>query len=317
MQKFLSNTQLFYPSVLLAELIIFFAAKAISPVQFDYSFLLSTGVLILILLLLEKLVFHIFKVPYSETRVILLMFLFFSPIIQLNLFLSFNKFMSAFFLLFAFLNYSQFVKELKKKYLLFSFFSIIFSIYFYSYTLAAVLPLLIFIIIKSGWKGIIYFIGCIVFFYFFFNAEILNVEQLNQWKPDNLFKSEFDLISYYVANFIFAFFPLFHPLIFIPGIIVLPFIRVEDFEEPVIKISAVSFVISAFFISGFPFQQFSMLIITFPLLLIILFPSVRRVIHLTEYFRPHYIRFLPFIVLIIQMSLFIFLLISNEQMYFK
>ena len=315
--KFLSKNHFFYPSLLVLELIIFFAGKAISPFEISYSFFVSAGALILTVLTVEKMVREIYKTPHSDIRVILLMFLFLSPIFQLNLFLSYNKFLSIFFLLFAFLNYLLFEKEFKRTCLLFSFLSIIFSTYFYSYAFVAALPLLIFIIIKARWKGMIYFMILIVLLYLVFTSDYVSLTHLSSWNISNWFRSGFDLTSYNSINIIFAFFPVLHPIIFIAGILVLPFIRFSDFEEPVLKISAISFIIYSLFIAGFPFQHFSTLIITFPALIIILFPAILRVIHLTEYFRPKFIKTLPYFVFILQIALLSFFLLSDEHIYFK
>jgi hypothetical protein len=309
--RFLSDQKVFYPVCMLISCILLFATYLLAEAKPDFLLaVLNIIAFVFTILLIEKIITEIYNGPLVEVRGILMLFLLLSPYIQYNQYMTSNVYLSLFFFVFAFFNYVLYEKSTDKWFLMISILAVIFLTYFYSYSLVAFLPVFLLIIFKAKWYGVFYFIITAAVITLLLKFNFIAYYLIIQWDLNNFFSSNYGLISYKTPNILFAFFPLFHPIFFSAGIVVLPLIRTEDFESDALKITFVSYVFYALFVAGLPFQHYDMLIITFPFIFIILYPAITRVINLTEYFRPGFKRYLPYFTLVIQLFLF-FLLVTG------
>ncbi len=100
-----------------------------------------------------------------------------------------------------------------------------------------------------------------------------------EWNVANLFKSEFltadGLQTYTLPNIVYCFSNLYSPGYFFAGLIVLFFTRKIFFKEPFIKIVLLSWYSYAFFVGCIPFQNNRVLLLSFPLVLVFLFPAAQ------------------------------------------
>ena len=135
-----------------------------------------------------------------------------------------------------------------------------------------------------------------------------------QWNPVNFFKASFSstdgLQHYRQWNILFVFFNWFHPAYFFPGIFLRLFIRKEDFQKPEIRWLTVVVIGYAWYLAGLRYQNMRYLILTFPFILVILFPAFRRAIEFLK--MKISFQIILFFVMIIQLSLFAY---SSKPLY--
>jgi|SRR6185312_12931610 len=105
-------------------------------------------------------------------------------------------------------------------------------------------------------------------------------EWYNTWSPLNLFRRQFNTSdgysSYFFYNIFYSFFNLFHPAFCFAGIILL-FASLLTGYRKLKSYGLVTYIISillyAIFMAGIPFQDMRYLLLTFPFILLILFPG--------------------------------------------
>jgi len=102
------------------------------------------------------------------------------------------------------------------------------------------------------------------------------------WSIMNWFKSGFHGIngyqSYHQPNIIYVFYNFFHPAYLFCGIVFLFFLKKQDFSTLVSKWLLFSILVYALFLAGFDSQNMRFLILSFPLVLILLFPAFERLV---------------------------------------
>ena len=126
------------------------------------------------------------------------------------------------------------------------------------------------------------------------------------WKVKNFFLSEFHtpegVQNYRLPNLLYAFGNFYHPGYIFAGLVLLLFLRLIDFKGIFIKITLAGIVIYAIFLAGMAFQNQRFLVISFPLVLLILYPAFSRI---WETYCPKWMKGLVWIaVFILQFGLF-------------
>ena len=298
--KFLSKSGFFYTGCLIVcgLLYLFTAINSYS----SHLVFTITNIFILVFtaLLAEKIITVIYKGPLVEVRLIIFLLLLLSPYFQFYLSQAAFEYFSIFFMMFAFFNYALFEKSNEKGFILISVFSILFSTYFYAYSLIALLPLLVINFLKAKWTGLLYTLTFLIAAYLLYYYNYLNFNFIFEWEISNFFSSGLNSSEYKTLNIIFSFFPFFHPAFMLAGILAIPFARRYDIAAETIQIMVISIFLYLFFIAGLSFQHFNMLIITFPLIIILFYPAFTRIINLTEYFRPTLKKYFPFLIMFLQ-----------------
>ncbi|MCO6175112.1 hypothetical protein NHF50_08630 [Flavobacterium sp. NRK F10] len=108
-------------------------------------------------------------------------------------------------------------------------------------------------------------------------TEFLQHNWLKSWSVQNFYKRSFttpDGTNYnFLPNIIYAFSSLFHPRYLFSGILFFPFLFKNFLKKRAVILLTLSFLAYSFFLSGIPFQNSRFLIVSFPLLLIILYPG--------------------------------------------
>lgn len=106
-------------------------------------------------------------------------------------------------------------------------------------------------------------------------TEFLNHNWLKDWSVTNFYKNSFTTVdgtSYnLLPNILYAFSSLFHPSYFLFGFLFIPFFIKANKITIEIKILILSFITYGLFLAGIPFQNNRFLLLSFPLILIILF----------------------------------------------
>ena len=97
------------------------------------------------------------------------------------------------------------------------------------------------------------------------------------WDALNLFKTTFFTADgrqgYSLPNIVYCFSNLFSPGYFFIGLVLLFFVKKSFFQNPFLKIIMLSWFAYSIFIGGIPFQNNRVLLLSFPLVLISLFPA--------------------------------------------
>lgn len=137
------------------------------------------------------------------------------------------------------------------------------------------------------------------------SAEFLQHEWLKNWSIFNFFKKSFTTVdgisTNLFPNIIYAFSSVFHPRYFLFGLISIPFIITKIKRSFEIKTILLSFIIYGLFLAGIPFQNNRFLLLSFPLILILLFPSFQFLVNKIKH--TYIKKSLFFIVILIQISL--------------
>jgi hypothetical protein len=124
------------------------------------------------------------------------------------------------------------------------------------------------------------------------------------WNPLNFFKNAFNTVDgnykYIFPNIIYGFCSLVHPGFIFLGIIFLLFFRKNILQSQEVKILIVAVFIYAIFISGIPFQNLRFLLLSFPAIILIFYPSY---IKITDKLKK-YNTFLFISIIIIQLLFF-------------
>lgn len=124
------------------------------------------------------------------------------------------------------------------------------------------------------------FIACLLFLPHFIirqhnTTEFLNHNWLKDWSVTNFYKNSFTTVdgtSYnLLPNILYAFSSVYHPLYFLFGVVFIPFfIKAIKFSIEV-KTLILSICTYGLFLAGIPFQNNRFLLLSFPLIIIILF----------------------------------------------
>ena len=131
---------------------------------------------------------------------------------------------------------------------------------------------------------------------------------LQRWSLEHFFSLNFNTeegnYHYSFPNFLYVFFHFIHPGFLFPGFALLFAIRKKDFAERDIKILLLLTIVYALFLCGIPFQNLRFLLLTFPFVLILLFPAFMRIY---KQFSTNHIRMkiILIAIVVIQLSLFI------------
>jgi hypothetical protein len=108
------------------------------------------------------------------------------------------------------------------------------------------------------------------------------LKNIQFWNIANWFKADFHTIdgdqNFHQPNIVYAFFNVFHPAYLFAGIPLLIFIRREDFTNKGVLIISLPIVFYALFLAGFYTQNMRYLLMSFPLILVILFPAFTRLL---------------------------------------
>ncbi len=113
-------------------------------------------------------------------------------------------------------------------------------------------------------------------------TEFLQHDWLKSWSITNFYKRSFTTPdgtnSNFLPNIIYAFSSLFHPRYLFSGILFFPFLFKNFLKERAVILLIISFLGYSLFLSGIPFQNSRFLALSFPLLLIILYPSFQLLV---------------------------------------
>ncbi len=109
------------------------------------------------------------------------------------------------------------------------------------------------------------------------STQFLNHDWLTKWSFFNFFKSSFITVdgtsSNSLPNIIYAFSSLFHPRYLLIGILLFPFYIKTKIINSELKIILISFLTYNLFLAGIPFQNSRFLLLSFPLVIILLYPA--------------------------------------------
>ncbi|MCY7408991.1 MAG: hypothetical protein LH473_01845 [Chitinophagales bacterium] len=101
-----------------------------------------------------------------------------------------------------------------------------------------------------------------------------------QWQLANFIKTNFTSADgeqhYVLPNILFILTNLFHPAYLFAGIIFILFIQKKDFERTEIKMLIAAVAVYAFYLAGLSYQNMRYLLLTFPFIIIMLFPAFVR-----------------------------------------
>ncbi len=134
-------------------------------------------------------------------------------------------------------------------------------------------------------------------------------EWYDSWSPLNLFRRQFNTSngysSYFFYNICYAFFNVVHPAFCFAGIILLvASLRIRYSKLKSFKLTPyiISILLYAFFMAGIPFQDMRYLLLTFPFILLILFPGYE---YISSFLKKKNIRQCIMVgVVLIQLALF-------------
>jgi len=166
------------------------------------------------------------------------------------------------------------------------------------------------------WALIIPLILILIHFYFEVEtADLIKHKWLKEWSFTNFFKTKFNMSDGFqenlFPNFVYAFFPFYHiGFFFINGILFLFSIKeLKKYFKHNLIIITLSIIFYALFLAGAPFQNNRFLLLTYPLVLILLYPSFNRLIIFFDKYR-----LIIGLIIIIQLALFIRVISSNYQL---
>ncbi|MGZ5243231.1 MAG: ArnT family glycosyltransferase [Bacteroidia bacterium] len=124
---------------------------------------------------------------------------------------------------------------------------------------------------------------------------------IEDWSVINFFKSDFNTVdgkaSYRFPNIIYAFQNIFHHGFIFIGILLLPFVRIKDMASASTKVLATAFLLYGLFLAGIPFQNQRFLLLSFPVVLVLLFPAFSRAYPYLKESRLHKFFLFSFVVL--------------------
>jgi len=99
---------------------------------------------------------------------------------------------------------------------------------------------------------------------------------LQEWSVLNFFKTSFSTEGgahqYFWHNLIYAFSNIYHPRFLVIGFIFLPFLFQKKFAFINRNVITISVLLYALFLAGIPFQNNRFLLLSFPLIIVILYP---------------------------------------------
>jgi hypothetical protein len=135
------------------------------------------------------------------------------------------------------------------------------------------------------------------------------------WSLLNFFRRDFlnaDGWQHYSQwNIMYVIFNLVHPAFLFAGILLLIFVRKRDFISPVSQLLLSIILLYAGYLAGLQYQSLRYLLLTFPFILVLMFPAFLRVVNLL-YFRRIVSGIIVSIVIILQVCLFIY---SSKTIY--
>lgn len=132
-------------------------------------------------------------------------------------------------------------------------------------------------------------------------------EWYNTWSPLNLFRHQFNTTdgysSYFFYNVFYAFFNVFHPAFCFAGIALLVATMLAGYRRlKSLTPYLISVLLYALFMAGIPFQDMRYLLLSFPFVLLMLFPGYQ---YLAEFFKIKRVgRYIVVSVILIQLALF-------------
>lgn len=114
------------------------------------------------------------------------------------------------------------------------------------------------------------------------SLQFLSHQWLQTWNISNLLKSDFTTIDgqshNHFINFVYGFFSFGHPIFIFPGILLLAFaFKMKNFQMNTYqKLILSAILLYALFLSGIPFQNKRFLLLSFPLVIVFLFPTIKQ-----------------------------------------
>jgi hypothetical protein len=121
------------------------------------------------------------------------------------------------------------------------------------------------------------------------SLHFLSHQWLQSWQFVNLFKADFTTVDgvahNHFINLVYAFFSFFHPIFMVFGCVLLIAIawKRNFYINSSQKLILVSIVMYAVFLAGIPFQNKRFLLLSFPLVVVLLFPFIQQSIRLLKY----------------------------------
>lgn len=108
----------------------------------------------------------------------------------------------------------------------------------------------------------------------------LNNHLAGEWSFANYFANEFEGIegrhAYKLPNILSALSWMLHPVYFLPGVFLLPWVRRSDFSNPAMMSALAALVLITLLIAGLPLQNKRYVLTAFPLYLMVLGPAAGR-----------------------------------------
>ncbi len=114
--------------------------------------------------------------------------------------------------------------------------------------------------------------------------DFLNHNGLATWSVVNWFHRSFithqGISTYPLPNLVYGFFSVFHPGYLLPGLVLVFFLKKEDFQKREYLVLVASVVLYGLFMAGIPQQNMRFLLLTFPAVIMVMFPAFARAIEM-------------------------------------
>lgn len=271
----------FYP--LTAAILTFFTSNEIIALQ-----LVSIGAFVLSIIYLSKILSILWQKEHDLQEKYLFLCFFLSPYLFRASFVVMSDMLCVFFLcacIYYFIEYRKNNKHLH--FIALVFFAIAAFMTRYGAAVIIILPLLI---------SIIQFLKSFSFKYFFISLIVLIIsllphllikyqdptkfiahQHLLEWKFSNIFKNEFyedGYAKYTFANIFYALSAFVFPGYLFLGIVFLPFTKFRSVQKEIVIFVSV-IILYAIFLAGIPYQNMRFLLLSFPLIIIVLYPAFK------------------------------------------
>ncbi len=288
---------LYYP--LIGSIISFITGHEILVLQ-----LLSISMIAIIAVYLKKTIHFLYQSDQYSYYYIILFFIFSPYVIKIGTSIM-SDMLSACFFLISFFHGICYLKNKKIKCLYFTSSFAIAAVMTRYATGILLFPLFIIILLTlyKHRSHIIHLIPIILFSLLLISPHLfiksnnpsgfLQHSWLVDWNLKNIFSNEFVTPDGYqrtaFINFIYIFFNFFHPIYLFIGVLFLFFLKKNDLKNKWLRLLYISILCYAVFLGGIPFQNKRFLLLSFPLIMIVLYPAFLRIMSISLIIRYRYL----------------------------
>lgn len=256
--------------------------------------LISVFSLVITSVYVDKIIGVIYKENASQNISFLLFTL--SPIVLIHSVLAMSDLLSCCFITIAYYRFLRFLETTKNKHFLIGIAFGCIAIFTRYASVVALLPIglvVLFRILKNrNYKLLLFSIGILGIISIPHlvvrsqnSLQFLNHQWLQSWNIFNLFQSDFNVAEdesrNHFINLIYIGFQVLHPIFLFFGVVLIAFtlIKRKLYCNYYQKLLLLSIVLYALFLGGIPFQNKRFLLLTFPLVIVFLYPYLKSLLH--------------------------------------